>query len=249
MREPKVTMPKPERRSVLGWLRSRLLPEVPDFYALLVEHCAVTAEGAACLEALMRDSDPAQGDEVRRLEHEGDRIKARNLEILQRSFATPMDREDIYDATMAIDEILNYAKTCVRELEMLEVGPDPRMAGMAQLLTTGARALEEGFRALRHDPAVADRHGERARKSEREMEKVYRSALAELFDPVRQLERLKSVSSAGATGEEVDRRSFETLVIVTQMLKRREIYRHLSNAADHVAHAAQILEDIVNKAT
>jgi len=32
------------------------------------------------------------------------------------------------------------------------------------------------------------------------------------------------------------------------MLKRREIYRHLSNASDHVAHAAQILQDIVNRA-
>lgn len=244
-----VTTPKPERASLLGLLKARLLPAVPDFHALLVEHCAVTAEGTHRLEALLRDNDTEQGPEVRRLEHEGDRIKTRNLAILHRSFATPMDREDIYDATMAIDEILNYAKTCVRELEVLEVDPDTRMAEMARLLTEGARALEEGFRALRHDPEAADRHGERARKSEREMEKVYRSALAELFDPVQQLDRLKAASAAGATSEEIDRRSLETLVIVTQMLKRREIYRHLSNAADHVAHAAQVLEDIVAKGT
>lgn len=247
MSERKDDGPVRGRLPLLGWLKARLLPEVADFHALLVEHCAVTTEGARRLEALLRDGDPAQGIEVRRLEHEGDRIKARNLETLHRSFATPMDREDIYDATMAIDEILNYAKACVRELEVLEVSPDARMAEMARRLVEGAEALEEGFRSLRHEPARADRHGELARKSEREIEKVYRSALAELFDPERQLDRLKSLSAAGASSAEIDRRSLETLVIVTQMMKRREIYRHLSNAADHVAHAAQVLEDIVAK--
>jgi hypothetical protein len=41
----------------------------------------------------------------------------------------------------------------------------------------------------------------------------------------------------------------DLLVIVTGILKRREIYRHLSNAGDHVANAARIVEDIVSKAT
>lgn len=240
---------RPQHSSLLAWLKARLLPESADFYALLLEQCDVTSQATGCLEVLLREGDRTQADEVLRLEHEGDALKERNLEILHRSFATPMDREDIYDAVMAVDEIANYAKACVRELDTLGVSPDARMAEMARLLHEGARALQNGFGSLRREPLVADGHGERARKSEREVEKVYRAALAELFDPSLQLERLKSSSSAGASSEAIDRRSLETLVIVTQMLKRREIYRHLSNAADHVAHAAQVLEDIVNKAT
>ncbi|MGD8417765.1 MAG: DUF47 family protein [Pseudomonadales bacterium] len=249
MSERSTSAAKEARPGLLARLKSRILPSMPDFYALLVDQCAVTADGTGHLVGFLRERNPAMALEVRRLEHEGDRIKARNLATLQRSFSTPMDREDIYDAVMAIDEVLNYAKTCVREMEILGVSPDEKMVAMVGLVDEGARALRAGFESLRDDPEAADRHAERARKTERDCEKVYRAALAELFDPVRQVEQLKEKSMAGASTEEIDQRSYETLVTVTQMLKRREIYRHLSNAADHVSHAAQVLEDIVNKAT
>ncbi|MEZ5556949.1 MAG: DUF47 family protein [Pseudomonadales bacterium] len=237
------------RPGLLARLKARVLPEMADFYALLVAQCTVTAQGTNRLLQFLRDDDPAMGLEVRHLEHEGDRIKTRNLEILHRSFATPMDREDFYDAVMAIDEILNYAKTSVREIEILELSPDAHMVEMAALLDAGAQALLHGFQHLEHEPAAADRYAEQARKSERDMEKAYRRALATLFDPALQLERLKGLNAAGASAAELDQRSADTLLLVTQMLKRREIYRHLSNASDHLAHAAQVLEDIVNKAT
>jgi uncharacterized protein Yka (UPF0111/DUF47 family) len=232
------------RPGLLARLKARVLPEMADFYALLVAQCAVTAEGTSLLVQFLRDGDPAKGIEVRRLEHEGDRIKARNLETLHRSFATPMDREDFYDAVTAIDEILNYAKTSVREMEILDLRPDAQMVELAVLVDAGAQALLLACQQLEHDPAVAERYGEQARKTERDVEKAYRRALAVLFDPTLQLERLKGMSEA-----ELDQRCADMLVLVTEMLKRREIYRHLSNASDHVAHAAQVLEDIVNKAT
>jgi uncharacterized protein Yka (UPF0111/DUF47 family) len=226
--------PAPERGTdskpgLLRRLKARVVPEMPDFYALLVRQCSVTAEGTTRLVEFLRDDDPAKGQEVRRLEHEGDRVKATNLDTLHRSFATPMDREDFYDAVAAIDEILNYAKTCVREVEILEIRPDDRMVELAALVDAGARTLRAGFEQLERDPEAADRFGNQARKTERKIENVYRHALATLFDP--------------------DQPEGDTLLIVTEMLKRREIYRHLSNAGDQVAHAAQLLEDIVAKAT
>ena len=236
-------------RSVLSWLKARVLPQMPDFYAMLIEQCGVTSQGTHALARFLSDGDAANGIEVRRLEHEGDRTKASNLETLHRSFATPMDREDFYDAIIAIDEILNYAKTSVREIEILEIEPDPQMAEMADLIDKGAQALLAGFRCLESDPATAGDFAEIARKTERATEKAYRRALAMLFDPEQQFEQLVRLDAAGASREVFDQRSVDTLIVVTQMLKRREIYRHLSNSADHVAHAAQVLEDIVNKAS
>jgi len=216
---------------------------------MLIEQCAVTARGTNRLEAFLKSGEPQLALEVRQLEHEGDRLKRRNLEALHRSFATPMDREDIYDAVTAIDEILNYAKTSVRELEMLQISPDAHMAEMAALVDAGAGFLLQGFQNLQKQPEAADQCAEKARKTERAVEKAYREALADLFDPAQQLERLKGLDAAGASPAQLDVRSQDTLIVVTQMLKRREIYRHLSNSGDHVAHAAQILEDIVQKAT
>ncbi len=236
-------------RSVLSWLKARVLPQMPDFYAMLIEQCSITTQGTHALVQFLSQGDPANGIEVRRLEHKGDRIKASNLETLHRSFATPMDREDFYDAIIAIDEILNYAKTSVREVEILEVAPDPQMAEMADLVDKGAQALLEGFRHLEGDPATAGNCADVARKAERTTEKAYRRALAMLFDPEQHFDRLVKPDAAGASREGVDQRSADTLIVVTQIMKRREIYRHLSNSADHLAHAAQVLEDIVNKAS
>ena len=237
------------RPSLFTRIMARIVPEMPDFYALLIDQCTVTANGTERLVRFLEGNCHDMGAEVRRLEHEGDRIKAKNLGILHRSFATPMDREDFYDAVMAIDEILNYAKTSVREVEILGVSPDLQMVEMARLLDAGTQALLLGFQHLERDPEAGERYGEQARKAERNIEKAYRRALAALFDPSAQLERLRRDPDIAASHEtDLDRRSEATLMIVTQILKRREVYRHLSNAGDHVAHAAQILEDIVNKA-
>jgi len=243
--------PGDRHRSPLGWLKSRLLPETPDFYSLLVAQCEVTASGTRRLVEFLRDDDPVQGAEVRRLEHEGDRVRERNLDILHRSFATPMDPEDFYDAVMSIDEILNYAKTSVREIEILGLAPDEDMVAMACQIDTGAQALLEGVRALQHEPQTAARCSERARKTEREIEKLYRQALARLFDPGHALASVPPavVGESGQSQATDPNRVASLLTAVTQMLKRREVYRHLSNAGDHVAHAAQILRDIVTKAT
>jgi uncharacterized protein Yka (UPF0111/DUF47 family) len=249
MTQPETDTAPKRRGGLFAWLKARLLPEMPDFYAMLVGQCAVTAKGTSALARFLEDGDAAKGREVRSLEHEGDRIKAASMETLHRSFATPMDREDFYDAIVAIDEILNYAKTSVREMEMLELSPDPQMAEMAGLIDRGAQALLSGFQFLEHDPKTAGSLAEKARKTERSIEKVYRRSLAALFDPVLQFDRLRSLDDGSVGIDALDQRSADTLNIVTQMMKRREIYRHLSNAADHVANAAQVLEDIVAKAS
>jgi len=236
-----------ERPSLLARLKSHVLPETPDFYRLLVVQSELMCRGTEQLVSFLRTADPEAGQEVRRLEHEGDRVKAANLETLHRSFATPMDREDFYQAVTSIDEVLNYAKTSVREIDVLGLTPDPHMAAIAELVDAGARSLLEGFRQLQHAPEAADLQAERARKSERAAEKAYRRALAELLDPQIQHRHLVAARTPGSLREPDP--ALEILTLITELLKRREIYRHLSNAADHMAHAAQVLADIVNKAT
>ena len=51
-----------------------------------------------------------------------DELKRRNMVVLNQAFATPMDREEIYRAIEGIDHVINYAKTTVREMELLGAG-------------------------------------------------------------------------------------------------------------------------------
>lgn len=103
--------------------------------------------------------------------------------MLNRSFSTPFDREDIYRAIPTIDEGLNYAKTTVQEIEVLGVEPDTHMLELARLLSQGAKALQAGFEKVKDNPSEAEHDATAVRKTERQAKKVYRKAIAELFNP------------------------------------------------------------------
>jgi len=237
-------------------LLSALFPRMPDFHGLLNDQCDLVVRAMDEFVAFMETGDAAKAKEVRRLEHEGDKLKARNIDVLNRSFSTPFDREDIYRAITTIDEGLNYAKTTVREMEVLGIEPDTHMLEIARLLHQGAKALQTGFARLKANPLAAERDTAAVRKTERQTEKVYRKAIAELFDPEHYAQELaerrrepgeylelllEPMDQAGCSSVA------KGLSFVMEALKRREIYRHLSNAADHLAHAGDILHDIVVK--
>jgi uncharacterized protein Yka (UPF0111/DUF47 family) len=224
--------------SVITRVVDRVFPRMPDFFGLLNEQCDLAVEAMEVFVEFMESGDPEKALQVREFEHAGDRLKDRNLDVLNRAFATPMDREDIYRAIMGIDHVVNYAKTTVRELETLELTPDKYMLELAVQLKTGAEALQRGFAKLASDPASAEADAAAARKAERNVEKAYRRALAELFNVGEVVERLES----NVPGSKV-----EAMNAVINVFKRREVYRHLSNAADRLAGAGQVLRDIVVK--
>ncbi|WP_259782536.1 DUF47 domain-containing protein [Aestuariispira ectoiniformans] len=251
---PDILGAKPSRVSLL---LNSLFPRMADFHGLLNDQCDLVVEAMEIFVNYMAEGDTALALEIRDLEHRGDKLKLRNIDILNRSFSTPFDREDIYRAITAIDEVLNYAKTTVREMEILDVTPDAHTQEMARILCQGAIELQAGFVKLKSPPADADLHANSVRKSERRTEKVYRKAIAELFDPEHYLRSRIEQNKEGDEDlakllEPMDpNRSMAVargLSFVMEALKRREVYRHLSNAADHLAHAGDILHDIVVKA-
>jgi len=95
-----------------------------------------------------------------------------------------------------------------------------------------------------------------AHKTERSTEKVYRKALAELFNPEhylltltaqqkRDAEALGVLTTAMGAAESAG--ITPAVGFMLEILKRREVYRHMSNGADRVARAAEVLHDIVAK--
>lgn len=194
-----------------------IFPRMPDFYGMLADQSSHASDTVGIFLRFMETGSEDFGMAVRREEHEADRAKARSLQTLNESFATPFDREDIYRAIVALDEVVNYCKTTVREMEVLRVGPDPHLVEMASLLKNGMDSLATGFAKLSKSPREAGPDADAARKAERRIEKVYRSALADLFE-----------------GDDY-----------LGMFRRREVYRHISNAADRIAACAHTLNDIV----
>ena len=159
-----------DKDSVFTRLVDRVFPRMPDFYSLLNEQCDLAVEAMEVFVQFMEKGDEALAKQVRALEKHGDVLKARNTDILSKSFSTPMDREDIYRAIASIDHIVNYAKTTTREIEALNVEPDKYMLELAVLLKEGAYALQRGYLKLSTNPNQADEDAQAARKAERSSE-------------------------------------------------------------------------------
>lgn len=198
---------------------ARFFPKTPDFFALLAEQCVHVAHSTGRLVEFMETGDAEVGRLIRQDEHAADGIKTRNMHLLNEAFSTPIDREDIYRAIVNLDEIVNYCKTTVSEMDVLGVSPDKHCLEMALHIKIGVDALASGYGKLATQPAAAAADADAGSKAERKVEKIYRRALADLFQ-----------------GDDY-----------LNMFKRREIYRHLSNAADRMATCANTLHDIVVK--
>lgn len=117
--------------SMITKLVDRVFPVMPDFYGLMNEQCDVLVDAMEALVQYMEDGSEEKALAVRQIEKRGDELKARNIDVLNRAFATPMDREDIYRAIVTLDMGMNYAKTTTRELEVLGLSPDKYMLEMA----------------------------------------------------------------------------------------------------------------------
>lgn len=119
----------------------------------------------------MGTNDHELAKQIKKDEHEADAIKIGNIHTLNEAFATPIDREDIYRAIMDLDEIVNFCKDMVNEMDVLGVGPDRYSYEMASSLREGVQALAAGFGMLGSTPAEAALAADTARKADRRVEK------------------------------------------------------------------------------
>lgn len=193
------------------------------FLDLLARQTEFTVQGMEALKQYMKEPDAALADQVSKTESEADEVRRILIDELNRTFVTPFDREDIFALSLTIDDILDYAESTVDEMSMLKVDANPYLERMVSLLTDAATEIHRGVLQLIDHPNVANDHAVRAKALENRVEQVYREALADLFHDPKDLDE------------------------VMDILKLREIYRHLSNAADRGDQAANVIADIVVK--
>lgn len=195
------------------------------FQKLIEQQAAITYEALKLLGSYLENQDSKVADELSMKEKEADEVRRILIDELNRTFVTPFDREDIFSLSRSIDDIVDYADTTVMEMVILKVQATPYMIRMANLLKDAAYEIWQAVQRLPTHPNVATDHAQRAKALENRVEAVYREAVADLFSGP------------------------EDIHHVVEMLKLREVYRHLSNAADRGDEAANTLADIVVKKT
>lgn len=195
------------------------------FIHLMHEQARLAHEGVDLLKAYLSYPAKQLADELTMKEKEADEARRILIDELNRTFITPFDREDIFALSRAIDDIIDYAYSTMTEIVILKVDPTEYMVRICSLLSDAAYELWKAVEQVQDHPAVAVEHAQRAKALENRVETVYREALADMFNEV------------------------EHVPDVVRVMKLREVYRHLSNAADRGDEAANIIADIVVKTT
>lgn len=165
------------RRGKARWF----LPDTADVLALLGAQIEVTVRG---MDAFARwgGGNAADGDIVRAAEHEADKRKRELVAAVRESFTTPLEPEDLFELSSGLDDVINRAKNTVREADALSMTPNQPMAKMCLELAEGVQHLSRAFAALGHDAEAANAEAAAAIKVQRNLERTYRAAMAQLIE-------------------------------------------------------------------
>lgn len=205
-------------------LRDLFKPKPNKFMLMLVDQTEITVTGLDLLIHYLKKRSSNVARQIVETENEAVEMRRIMIEELMDTFITPFDREDIFALSRDFDDILRYSSTTVEEMEILDVTPTPPMQRMAELLCEAAKELRLAVLRLQDKHyAVATEHANTAKRIENQVETTYREAIAELFQETKDVKHVMNV------------------------LKVREIYRHLSNAADRQDQAANVISDIILK--
>ncbi len=199
-----------------------------EFQRLLVEQATLAHEGMKVLyEFLGVTSDVQDSGEKRhnmrlklkKTEESGDKARRELINAINSSLVTPLERQDLFSLSNVLDDILDYALNTADEMIIYEVYPDFYLTKMVEKLIRGVSYLEGAVEDLFRNKHISNSSVVKAKSMENEIEETYHEALALLF-----------------SGE-----NFK------YMFKMREVLRHISNAADRIADAADIMGNIIIK--
>jgi uncharacterized protein Yka (UPF0111/DUF47 family) len=196
-----------------------------SFISLLIQQAEVTVDGIKLLQACIEKPDKDSIEQIRAKEYEADEIRRILIDELHNTFITPIDREDIFNLSLNIDEMIDYALTTVEEMNLLGVDADEHLTQMVELVKQEAEELAMAMHRLQANPRVAGQHAQRAKKIANEVGHLYRLAIADLFTKAKDFKPLMA------------------------MLRRREVYRHVANMSEKADDAADVVGMVVMKLT
>jgi uncharacterized protein len=203
--------------------RLRLTPQKREFFELYTRASANTVEISRLLVELLEGFPAEDGDLIRQIkerEHEGDDLTYALVDLLNRTFVTPFDRDDMYRLAGAIDDVCDNVDEAAGNLATYGVERVPEKAvEQALVIHQAARNLDAAIQRLEGFKDSQEQLTE-LRRLEEEGDRLLREAVAELF------------------------RTVEDPIAV---IRWKDIHEQLEEAVDALETAADVLEAILVK--
>jgi len=203
--------------------RISLVPQNREFFRLFAAASGNTIEIASALVRLLDGFPGTDGDllrEIKELEHEGDRLTRQLVDLLNRTFVTPFDRDDIYQLATAIDDVCDHVDEAAGNIAGYGVTAiRPRAREQGEVILRSAQKLDEAVACLEGFKDAGKQLHE-LRDLEDEGDRLNRDAVSELF----------------TSGEDP-----------LDVIRWKDIHEQLEEAVDACENAADVLEAILVK--
>ena len=199
-----------------------ILPRDEKYFERFTELAVRIHEAAKILEGYFQNESPAAtvADQIKRLEHECDEISHDILRGIDRTFITPIDREDIHRLAVRLDDVIDLIDGTVRRVVLFQIGkPTPISTTLSELIVKTTAELVEAVSHLRQQKGVMA-HCIQIKRLENEGDVVYHDAIASLFR-----DNLPAI----------------------EVIKWKDVYDNMERSIDSCVAVAHVLESVVLK--
>ena len=158
---------------------------------------------------------------IKEYEHEGDKITHETVKMLNKTFVTPIDREDIHALITGLDDVIDYIDSAASRYFLYKMSKPPEAAkALTEILHKCAEETVRALSNLQKFDASIHHICIELNSLENEADRVVRSAIARLFenekDPI-------------------------------EVIKWKELFDSLEDAADKFEDVANTIEAIIVK--
>lgn len=201
----------------------RLMPQEGRFFEFFNEHAEQVVQGSRELAALMSSGDDLErrAYNIESIEKRADKITQNTIELLHKTFITPIDRDDIHRLITKMDDILDLIEDAAQSVFLYDIHAiTPEAKKLADICVACGEKVQAAVKLLSNmdNAAAIMKICEEIDKLESEADRVERAAMAKLFR------------------DEPD---------VRQVIKLRAIYMLLETVTDTCEDVANIIEGIV----
>jgi uncharacterized protein len=200
----------------------RLIPREEKFFADFQALADELKRGARLLEDMLAPERPAweKADEIKEAEHKCDQLTHEIIQRLNRTFVTPLDREDIFNLARSLDDVMDAidaAGALVRlyRLESVRVGARE----LARIVTASTDQVRLAVGAMQEHKGLMP-HAIEVNRLENEADRVHHQAVSKLFEEER-----------------------DPLTII----KWKETFDFLEDASDRCEDVANVIEGVMVK--
>ena len=167
-----------------------ILPKQQVFFDLFERSASNVHEGTLKLVELLErfDNIPERARAIKDIEHEGDRLTHEMIERLNKTFVTPIDREDIHALAARLDDVLDFVDTAVNRIMLYKVKePTQDARALARCLERAASIIKDAMPRLRRISSKAAMEAllkccVDINTQENEGDRIEHQALASLFE-------------------------------------------------------------------